>query len=166
MKSMILFLIIFHFGNISFSQKNKNYFKINTGAELTSGLFAEGYKSGWGIYASHYYNIGKEGNFVISSGIAFWNESNGTSKAGMSLTRVGLRQFVYQGFYFQADAGIGLGLKNFSETTRFCFGGGAGYLFKNAKGNGVDISVRINRGFNRTWIGIGAGYQFRLGNRL
>lgn len=159
---MILCLIFVHFANISFSQKGKNYFKINTGAELTSGLFAEGYKSGWGIYASHYYSISKEGSFVISSGVAFWNESNGTGKAGMSLTRAGFRQFVYQGLYFQADAGIGLGLNNFSETTRFCFGGGTGYLFKNTKGNGVDISVRINRGFNRTWIGIGAGYQFGL----
>lgn len=145
-----------------FAQRGENYIKLTSNAELTSGLFAEGYKSGWGIYASHYYGISKEGSFVISSGVAFWNESNGTGKAGMSLIRAGFRQFVYQGLYFQADAGIGLGLNNFSETTRFCFGGGTGYLFKNTKGNGVDISVRINRGFNRTWIGIGAGYQFGL----
>lgn len=145
------------------AQKNSNYIKIHAGAEITTGLFAEGYNSGWGVYITDYYGISDGGSIAFSTGVAVWKSSDASEvKAGMSLTRLGFRQFVAEGFYLQADAGIGIGLQSFSGATRFAFGGGPGYLFKSKKGGGLDISTRINRGFNRTWIGVGAGYQFKL----
>lgn len=158
LSSMILVVLI---SNIK-AQKGDNFLKIHAGAELTTSLFADGYSTGWGIYATDYYGVSNDGNLVISTGVASWKVKDSPGKAGMFLTRIGYRQFLAEGFYLQADAGIGVGLENFSGATRFNFGGGLGYLFKNKKGSGFDISARANRGFGRTWIGLGAGYQFKL----
>lgn len=154
-------ILVFALSTIN-SQNGTNHLKIHAGAELTTGLFADGYNTGWGIYATDYFSLSKDGSIVLSTGIGSWNQKTGSGKAGMSLTRIGYRQFFAKGFYFQGDAGIGLGLENFRGSTRFTFGGGPGYLLKIKNGDGFDISARVNRGFNRTWIGLGVGYQFRI----
>jgi hypothetical protein len=145
------------------AQKNLNYLKIHAGAEFTTGLFADGYSTGWGIYFTDYYGVGNTTNILLSTGLASWNAKGESSiKAGASLTRLGIHQFISKGLYLQADGGIGVGFEDWSGTTRFSYGGGPGYLFKSKSGGGFDLSARVNRGFNRTWIGIGAGYQFKL----
>jgi hypothetical protein len=156
------FLVFFAALLSSDAQKNNNYLKIHGSAELTTGLFADGYNTGWGIYITDYYGVAENTNICLSTGIASWNASNAAVKAGLSLTRVGIQQFIAKGFYLQADAGIGIGIRDWSGTTRFTLGGGPGYLFKSKGGGGFDISARVNRGFNRTWIGLGAGYEFKL----
>lgn len=143
--------------------QRQNSLKIHGGAEFTSGFFADGYEAGWGIYVTDYIEVNKGGNIVLSTGGAFWNsKGEPVSKAGIWLTRFGYRQFVISGLYLQSDAGLGIGLKNFTGSTRFVFGVGPGYLIKNKTGGGFDINVRYNRGFNRTWFGLGVGYQFNL----
>ncbi len=163
MKKNILFLLLSLFVSIFINaQKGSNYLKLNAGAELTIKSFADGYKSGWGIYATDYYNITDDLSILFSTGVTSFESKRGAGKAGMSLTRAGFRQFFSKGFYFQGDAGIGIGLKNFNGPTRFAFGFGPGYFFKSKNGNGFDISTRYNGGFNRTWIGLAVGYQFKL----
>ena len=160
MKNYLLLFSLSAFLNTSHAQ---NYIKIHAGAEIPTTFFAEAYKTGWGIYATDYYQIGKGGSIVFSTGVAAWNvieESNG--KTGMVLTRFGYRQFLVADIYFQGDAGFGVGLENFTGTTRFAYGFGPGYLFKNKRGGGIDINARFNRAFNRSWFGLGAGYQFKL----
>ncbi|MGZ5135798.1 MAG: hypothetical protein ACXWCG_11630 [Flavitalea sp.] len=144
------------------AQTKSNHLKINGGAEITTRLFARGYNTGWGLYVTDYIGIANQQNLSLSTGVAFWNARNSSFKVGISLTRIGFRQFVSNGFYFIGDAGIGVGLKSWSGTTRFAFGGGTGYLFRNKKSAGLDLSVRANRTFNRTWIGLAAGYEFKL----
>lgn len=164
MRTILMYLL---FSTMLYSicsgQKGSNFLKLHASAELTTGLFADGYKTGWGVYATDYYGTTKDGSLAFSAGLAGWNEANGgTTKAGMFLVRVGYRQIIAAGLYAQGDGGIGIGSKNFSGTTRFVFGGGLGYLIKNKTGSGFDISARVNRGFSRIWIGLGAGYQFKL----
>jgi hypothetical protein len=157
----ILIVFLFFISTIN-AQKGDNFLKLSGGVELTTGHFADGYSTGWGIYATDYYNISKDASLLLSTGITSFKVKNGTGKAGMSLSRFGIRQFVSNGFYFQGDAGIGIGLNNFDGPARFTFGFGPGYLFKSKRGSGFDLSARLNRGFSRTWIGLGAGYQFKL----
>ncbi len=158
-----IFLMIFNlFTLIIFAQKHTNTLKVHGGPELTTGLFADGYKTGWGVYATDYVGLGDKTSLSLSTGVAFWNAKNASIKAGMSLTRLGLRQFVSNGLYFQGDAGLGIGLSDWSNDKEFVFGGGTGYLFKTKKGGGFDLSLRANRGFSRTWIGLGLGYEFKL----
>lgn len=161
-KAIIYFLFLGTQYSVSNAQKGSNYLKIHAAAELPTGLFAAGYNAGWGIYATDYIGITKNGSFLLSAGIAFWKASNDPSKAGMLLTKFGYREFVTSGFYVQVDAGLGFGQNNFSGSTKLVIGSGLGYLFKNEKGNGFDIFAKVNRGFIRTWIDLGAGYQFKL----
>ncbi len=154
----LLFLIPF----IANGQKGNSFIEIHGSAETTTGFFAEGYKTGYGIYAIGYGEINKSGNISVSIGVASWNVKNGTGSAGMILPRIGYRQFVVEGLYLLGDIGVSIGIKNFKNSTRFVIGGGLGYMFKNKSGSGFNLSTRINRGFNRTWIGLGAGYQFKL----
>jgi len=142
------------------AQKGNNHLKLNGGAELNTGLFSEGYNTGWGVYATDYFGINEQTSLLLSTGVASWKVKDGSFKVGMSLTRFGVRQFVSNGFYLQGDAGISVGLETWSGLKRFAFGGGPGYLFKSKKGGGVDISARVNRSFHRTWIGLAAGYEF------
>lgn len=164
MRQIILFFVlVLGMNNNFFGQKGNNFLKLHASAELTTGLFADGYKTGWGVYATHYYGTSKDGSIAFSAGLASWDETNGgRTKAGMFLVRAGYRQILVEGLYVQGDGGFGVGSKNFSGTTRFVIGGCLGYLFKNKTGSGFDISARVNRGFNRTWLGLGAGYQFKL----
>ena len=144
------------------AQKGSNYLKIHAAAEFTTGLFADGYNTGWGVYATDYIEVAKGGSFLLSIGIAGWKASNDPSKAGMFLTRIGYRQFVSSGLYMQGEGGLGFGQNNFSGSTKFVLSGGFGYLFKGKRGNGFDICAKVNRGFIRTWIDLGAGYQLKL----
>jgi len=162
MKYSLLVFVLLSVTTSSHGQKNGNFLKLHASAEFTTGLFNEGYNTGWGIYATDYFGLGDKTAISLSTGIASWNAKNAELKAGMSLSRVGLRQFLASGFYLQADAGIAVGLKDWSGSTKFAFSGGAGYLFRiNGKG-GVDISAKVSRSFDRTWIGLGAGYEFKL----
>jgi hypothetical protein len=163
MKHFFLTALLFFCVIITNAQKGTNFLKIHGGAELTTGLFAEGYQTGWGVYVTDYYRVSDKTNISLSTGIASWKVKDDASfKIGMSLTRVGLQQYISNGFYLQGDAGVGVGLQKWSGTTKFVFGGGPGYLFKSKAGGGFDLSTRVNRGFNRTWIGLAAGYQFKL----
>ena len=124
--------------------KSKCYLKVHAGAEIPTGLFGEEFATGWGIYVTDYFEMGKGGSVLISTGIAAWHikeESN--FKAGLALTRIGLRQFITGGVYLQGDLGFGVGLENFSGNTRFAYGFGPGYLFKNKSGGGLDINARF-----------------------
>jgi hypothetical protein len=146
----------------AFAQKNTNNLKINAGAEMPIGLFSKGYNAGWGVYATDYFGIADQTSISLSSGIASWKVKDGAFKIGMSLTRLGLRQFISNGLYLQGDAGVSVGLQSWSGSSKFVFGGGPGYLIKSKKGGGIDLSARVNRSFNRTWIGAAAGYEFKL----
>jgi hypothetical protein len=146
----------------SFSQQGSNYLKVYASAEFTTGLFDEGYNTGWGIYATDFYGMGEKTSLSLSTGIASWNAKNADITAGMWLTRFGLRQFLVKGFYLNADGGIAVGIKDWSGSSQFAYGGGIGYLLRSKRGGGIDISARVNRSFERTWIGLGAGYEFKL----
>lgn len=159
----IFLIILFIVTGLTLSAQEKNgRIKIQLGPEFTVGLFADGYSTGLGFHITYYHEVAKGGSIAGSTGYASWNikEGVGTGSAGMVLGRFGYRQFVTEGLYVQADAGIGLGEKNFTGRTRFVMDGGLGYLFATKKKARLDISGRVNRGFNRTWIGLGLGVQF------
>lgn len=163
MRKICLSLLLFLLGqSFAFAQKNKNYLKISTGAEITTGIFQEGFNTGFGIYLTDYFSVIEGGSILLSTGIASWKGNNHSGKAGLVLTRLGYRQFLGAGLYIQGDGGLGIGLENFSGRTRFSFGGGPGYLFKSKNGGGFDIATRVNRYGYRTWFGVAAGYQFKL----
>jgi hypothetical protein len=144
------------------AQKGSNFLKLHASAELTTGLFNEGYNTGWGVYATDYFGIAGKTSISLSTGFAAWNAKDADLKIGMSLTKLGLRQFLAGGLYFQADAGIAVGLKDWSGSTKFAYSAGAGYLIRLKHRGGIDISAKVNRAFIRTWIGVGAGYEFKL----
>ncbi|OSZ80716.1 hypothetical protein CAP36_05550 [Chitinophagaceae bacterium IBVUCB2] len=163
MKKILCFLVFSTFGlSFAYAQKSKNHLKISGGAEITTGIFKQGFNTGFGIYISDYYSVIEGGSILLSTGIASWKGNNHSGKAGLVLTRLGFRQFVGAGFYLQGDGGFGIGLENFSGRTRFSYGGGPGYLFASKNGSGFDISARVNRYGYRTWFGVAAGYQFKL----
>ncbi len=157
--SLILFCLVQSF---AIAQENKNHLKISGGPEITTGIFKEGFNTGFGIYLTDYYSVIEGGSILLSAGIASWKGNNHSGEAGLVLTRLGYRQFVGAGFYIQGDGGFGIGLENFSGRTRFTYGGGPGYLLKNKNGGGFDIAARVNRYGYRTWFGVAAGYQFKL----
>jgi hypothetical protein len=145
------------------AQKNTNTLKINGGAEITTGVFADGYNTGWGAYLTDYYSIGPQSSVLLSTGLASWSAKDYEDfKIGMFLTRVGLRHFIPRKFYLQTDLGIAVGLKEWKGTNRAALGIGPGYLFRTKNGSGIDLSARVNGSFNRTWFGLALGYEFKL----
>ena len=159
---IFLFALCFFFSIKGLAQKNMNFIKIHGGVEMPLGIFKEGYKTGWGIYATDYYDVNKDGSVLLSAGITGWKVQDANNNSGLFLTRVGYRHFVVEGLYAQGDAGLAVYTGYWKGPSRFTYGGGFGYLIKNKSGNGFDISARINKASYRPWIGFNIGYQFKL----
>ena len=156
-------MFYFFAASITYGQKGTNTLKINTGAEIPSGVFGDNFNTGWGAYGSAYHSIGPQTSVLLSTGLASWSAKDYEDfKVGIFLTRIGIRHFIPRKFYLQMDGGIGVGLKEWNGTNRPAFGIGPGYLFQTKKGNGVDLSARFNRSFDRSWFGLALGYEFKL----
>jgi len=162
MKVLSCFLLLQLFSCNLFAQRRENFLKVISSVELPVGFFQNGYKTGWGIYATDYLGIADKTAIALSSGIASWNAKNASIKAGMSISKLGIRQFISSGFYLQTDAGIAVGIKDWTGSSKFTFDGIAGYLVRTKGGGGVDFSAKVNRAFARTWVGLGVGYEFKL----
>lgn len=163
MRSTVLSLIscLFLFFELP-AQNKSNFLKIHGGAEMPIGIFKEGYKAGWGIYATNFFNISEHGSVLFSAGITGWKVQDINENSGLFLAKAGYRHFISGGFYAQGDGGIAVYTGFWKGASSFTYGGGVGYLIKNKSGSGFDISARINRVTYRSWIGINIGYQFQL----
>jgi hypothetical protein len=166
MKKIISLKFFFLILTISINaQKGINFLKIHGGAEIPVGFFNEGYKTGWGIFATDYYTVTpNKGSISISTGVTGWSaHDNPDFKSGLSITRVGYRGFITKGFYLQGDAGIAVYIGDWAPSpSKFTYSAGTGYLFANKNGTGFDISAKVNRIPLRTWVGLNIGYQFKL----
>ena len=145
----------------SFSQKGSNHLKINGGAEVTTGTFKEGYKTGWGIYATDYLGLDSKSSILFSTGVAQWDGDNSSFEIGLIFLKTGYRLFAIQNLYLQGEVGLAKGFKEYNDGTYFTYSAGLGYLFKIGN-SGVDISTKYNRFDYRSWFSIHVGYQFRL----
>jgi hypothetical protein len=165
MKSPALIIAALFLCSISIAQ-NSNYLKIHAGAEFPVGAFSEGYKTGWGIHATDYFEISKGGSISASAGFTSWKAKSGiVNAADLLIVRFGYRAFVSEGFYLQAEpAGIAFHVDKYNNGASYAFGGGIGYLFssKGKTGTGFDISSKFNRAASRSWISVNLGYQFKL----
>jgi hypothetical protein len=160
--NILLFAASLFFSLKCFSQNKANFLKLHGGAEIPIGIFKEGYKTGWGLYATDYYGVSKEGSILISAGITGWKVQQAANNSGLFLTRLGYRHFIVHGLYVQGDGGLAVYTGYWGGPSRFTYGGGIGYLIKSKSGGGFDISARINKASYRSWLGFNIGYQFKL----
>src|SRR5215217_3780211 len=114
MKKILLFALVntfFMIPNTSYSQKGSNHLKISAGAEVTTGIFKEGYKTGWGIYATDYLGLDNKSSILFSTGVAKWNGDNSDFTVGLFFLKTGLRLFAVDNLYFQGELGLAKGFE-------------------------------------------------------
>lgn len=144
------------------AQQKTNALKISTGLEQPVGEFGDAYKSGFGIFFTDYYGVSKKGSIVFVVGTSSWKAKAADIRGNLSQIKVGFRQFLVSGLYLQADGGWGRYTGTWGGGNRFVYSGGAGYLLKTKGINGIDFNIRISQVPNRSWVGLGIGYQFKL----
>jgi hypothetical protein len=164
MKFSILFITALFLYSISYGQKHPNYLKIHAGTEIPVGFFDEGYKTGWGIHATDYFQVSKGGSIVLTTGFASWKAKIGQGiQANLLNVRFGYRFFAAGGLYFQVEpVGVGFYLDEHNSGAKYVYSAGMGYLFSNKSKSGFDISSKFNRVGDRSWVSINLGYQFKL----
>lgn len=164
MKNLLTSILVLCVFQSMSAQKVNNSLKIHTGAEIPVGFLSEGFSTGLGLHVTDYLEISKGGSILLNVGYTGWESRIGEGyQANLLLFKIGYRGFIAQGFYFQADAaGLGIYLDKYNSGSDFTYSGGIGYLIKDKKDGGFDISSKFNRISGRSWISLHLGYQFRL----
>jgi hypothetical protein len=162
MKKIITAVLVMLIFIPAFSQKKQNALKIAGNAALPIGTFGENFNAGWGIHLTYYYSVNEGGSVLASAGLDRWHAKNSDITGGLSQYKIGYRQFVSKGFYLNGDLGIANYLGIWGNGSKFTYSGGTGYLIKTKGNGGVDIHARISAVPTRSWISLGAGYQFGL----
>jgi hypothetical protein len=65
------------------AQKNSNYLKVSGGTEIPTGFFSESYKVGLGAHVTDYFDVGRGGSILLSTGLSSWKASKVDIKAGL-----------------------------------------------------------------------------------
>lgn len=149
--------------SISLVNAQKFSLKVSGGMEMPIGIFKEGYKTGWGVYGAGYYALDESANLLMTVGTAGWGTQESNNNSGLIFLRPGYRQFIYNGIYFQGEAGVAIYTGFWGNSpTRFSYSVGSGYLFGTKERKGLDVLVKFNRASYRSWFSFNLGYQFSL----
>ena len=158
-----LFCCLVSFMSVTSVNAQKFSLKVSGGMEMPIGIFKEGYKTGWGIYGTGYYALDENANLLMTVGTGNWGAQQSDNNSGLIFFRTGYRQFVYNGIYFQGEAGVAVYTGFWGNSpARFSYSVGSGYLFGTKERKGLDISVKFNRASYRSWFSFNLGYQFSL----
>ena len=162
MKTVCATIIIILISLITYSQKKQNALKLAGNVALPIGSFGDNYHVGLGGNLTYYYSVNESAHVLFSVSVDRWEAKNSTISGKLSQYRIGYRQFVSKGFYLNGEFGMANYLGVWGSGSKFTYSAGTGYLIRTKGNSGVDIHARISGVPTRSWISLGAGYQFGL----